>query len=424
MPMQQITNTIQSNFITELPQGRNLTFSVDFKGLEETTNRYQLLLLVKKVGKLAGFTPRMISLLDYYLAYTRDVDWEEGGRPIVYQSLSKTALDLGVSERQIQKLEATLFEVGAIRFNDSGNHRRYGQRDNETGRILWAFGVELTPLAFLRPELESKLHEKELYDQAWLETKRKISWHRRQIRAAIQIVTEESEPSRELAELLQVWNSEYEAIAVQIRTHIKLPELRLLLDRHKKLHSTITEQLGVGVPENNNAPVRASLPKRTTNYSPTSEPKFAHYKSTTQLKNKSCSPEDNCFQESVVEPPAPKQPTSSLGIEHITLKMALSVAGQRVKDRLPLQEPNWNDLIEAAYSARTKLGISQSSWGRACQTMGRAAAAVCLMVTERATMRSENRVRQPAAYFAGMIKKAEQGELRLYRSVFGLLEGE
>lgn len=48
----------------------------DFTGLEEGADRYALLLLVKKVGKLAGFSPRMIHLLDYYLAFTRDCDWE------------------------------------------------------------------------------------------------------------------------------------------------------------------------------------------------------------------------------------------------------------------------------------------------------------------------------------------------------------
>ena len=71
-----------------------------------------MLLLVKKVGKLAGFTVRAIDLLEYYVAYTRDDDWKEGGRPIVYQSITRTALDLGVSERQIQKLESTLFACG------------------------------------------------------------------------------------------------------------------------------------------------------------------------------------------------------------------------------------------------------------------------------------------------------------------------
>ena len=50
----------------------------DFTGLEENVNRYDLLLLVKRMGKKAGFTPRMINLLDYYMAFTRDLDWEQG----------------------------------------------------------------------------------------------------------------------------------------------------------------------------------------------------------------------------------------------------------------------------------------------------------------------------------------------------------
>lgn len=157
----------------------------DFTGLEEKTNRYDLLLLAKRTGKLAGFSPRMIYLLDYYMAFTCELDWEEGSRPIVYQSLARTSLDLGVTERQIQKLEKQLFEVGAITWNDSGNHKRYGKRDPNTGRIQYAYGVDLTPLAYLKTELEDKLQQKQLYDKAWLDTKRNISQYRRQIRSLI-----------------------------------------------------------------------------------------------------------------------------------------------------------------------------------------------------------------------------------------------
>ena len=127
----------------------------------------------------------MIELLDFYMAYTREIDWEEASRPIVFQSVSRTALALGVSERQIQKLEQQLFALGVITWNDSGNHKRYGQRDAQTGRIIYAYGVDLTPLAYLKEELQTKLHEKELHDQAWLETKRQISWYRRQIRSTL-----------------------------------------------------------------------------------------------------------------------------------------------------------------------------------------------------------------------------------------------
>jgi replication initiation protein RepC len=109
-----------------------------FLGLDANTKRYDLLTLVKRVGKTAGFTSRMTELLDYYMSFTREVDWSEGHSPIVYQSSSRTALDLCISERQIQRLEQELFEVGAVTWHDSGNHRRYGQRCAETGEILFA----------------------------------------------------------------------------------------------------------------------------------------------------------------------------------------------------------------------------------------------------------------------------------------------
>ena len=67
---------------------RSLQRSEDFSGLEQDTQKYDLLLLVKRAGKRAGFSPRMVELLDYYMAFTRDIDWERGSRPIIYQSLA------------------------------------------------------------------------------------------------------------------------------------------------------------------------------------------------------------------------------------------------------------------------------------------------------------------------------------------------
>ena len=173
----------------------SLAQSENFTGLEHDVNRYDLLLLVKRIGKGAGFSAKMIHLLDYYMAFTRDIDWEEGGQPIVYQSQSKTSLDLGVSERQIQNIEKALFEVGALTWNDSGNHRRYGQRCESTGAILYAYGVDLTPLAYLKDNLTTKLDQKKRHDSAWMELKQQISWYRSLIRGFIaEIVEAEPDP--------------------------------------------------------------------------------------------------------------------------------------------------------------------------------------------------------------------------------------
>lgn len=389
----------------------------EFTGLEEGADRYGLLLLVKKAGRVAGFTPRMIQLLDYYLAFTRDIDWEEGSRPIVFQSLARTALDLGVSERQVQKLEASLFAAGAITWCDSGNHKRYGQRCPQTGRLLYAFGVDLTPLAYLRGELETKLAEKQLYDDAWMQAKRDISACRRQLRALLAEWAQRDGAWGELA----TWERQYDEIAVQIRTHLDLASLRRLLASHQSLLSRLSDRMGVSSARENNRPQRAPVSEKTPDRSCRGETGFVHYKSTTQPINTLGSRGDAGFQESVAEGPAADAPVTSSGLQHVTLSMAVSAASPRLRERLPI-EPTWSDLVDAAYLMREELGVSQASWGEACALLGRNGAALCLLVTDRARDRAQDPVRLPAAYFRGMIARARAGGLRLHSSVFGLLE--
>jgi len=427
----------------------------DFTGLEEGVNRYDLLLLVKRAGKVSGFSSKMIQLLDYYMAFTRDMDWEEGSRPIVYQSLSRTALDLGVSERQIQRLEQSLFEVGALSWNDSGNHRRYGQRCTDTGRILYAFGVDLTPLAYLRAALKAKLEEKQLYDRAWMETKRQISWYRRQIRSTLL----EAEEGDLLSDTdLTSFDRDYDAIAMQIRTHMDLQTLRSLLEDHKELHSRIISDLDKQVTtkaaidgDNNHAALNAS--QITNKESCANDQNDAHYKYTNQKQSNkldTCREQSQCFQKSVAESssddlrvsegggdrevlkqakvhqPEKKDAVSQTGLQHVSLKQLLNISSDRLKEHLPIESRpmNHNDFIEAAFKLTSKLGISQSSWGHGCLTLGRIGAAVCVILTDQANLREENRVMKPGAYFNAMINRAKVGELKLQQSVMGILKRE
>ena len=54
-----------------------LTDIEEHEGLSKDVDRYALLTLVKRVGKALGFTPRMIQLLDYYMSFTRECDWQK-----------------------------------------------------------------------------------------------------------------------------------------------------------------------------------------------------------------------------------------------------------------------------------------------------------------------------------------------------------
>ncbi|MBR9800424.1 hypothetical protein GYB59_01400 [bacterium] len=393
-------------------------FCDTFAGLEEGVDRYDLLLLIKRVGTYAGFTPRQIQLLDYYMAFTRGCDWEEGARPIVYQSISRTALDLGVSERQIQKLEQGLFQLGAITWHDSGNYKRYGQRDPGTGRIIYAYGVELTPLAALKEQLQEKLAEKQHYDRTWMETKRQISWYRSQIRATLQ---EGREQGREVQ--FAPFLERYDEIAIQLRTSLNLDRLQDLLQRHQTLLSDLNDALGEGAAKKQQAAQHANSEETTGDCSASNEAEFVHKQSTTQESFNELNTEGPMgpgLQERQTGPTEQTGNPPDTGLQHVTLGMAIHAASEEFRALLPT-EPSWSDLVDAGYAMRRELRVPQEVWGEACQLLGRNGASLCLLVADQACRRPENPVRQPAAYVRAMVSRASRGELQLHRSIFGLL---
>ena len=442
--------------IAELKQGRGgrtssplhrraQEMSEEFAGLESDVNRYDLLLLVKRIGKQAGFTPRMIALLDYYMAFTKDHDWTRGSSPVVYQSLSKTALDLGISERQVQRLEQSLFEAGALSWNDSGNHRRYGKRD-DAGRILYAYGVDLTPLAYLKDALQSKLQEKQLTDAAWMDTKRQISYYRGQIRAVMcEMELLQMDGQGDYTAIIDDLQSRYEPISLQIRTHLSLEDVRGLLASHKELHA-----IALAAVDSSSVDKSLKTSQETKQMSPTNDSDDVHYNSTIKKQSdKSDTSRDKPrgFQESSNKPQVLHTQTSrpavtpakaeekfseseelvlATGLQHITLKQALNASSERFRDHMPMHNRPmcWNDFVEAAYKLKSELSISQNSWANACAILGRNGAAICLLLTDQAQQREHKPVYKTGAYFNAMINRAKEGELHLHNSVFGILKKE
>jgi replication initiation protein RepC len=81
--------------------------------------------------------------------------------------------------------------------------------------------------------------------------------------------------------------------------------------------------------------------------------------------------------------------------------------------------PDWRDIVDAAGTGlRAELGVSASLWGEACRIMGREQAAVALAIVS--TKPAAYFTRGAGGYFAGMVRKAERGELRLERTLWAL----
>lgn len=369
------------------------------------------------------------------MIFTREIDWQQGSQPIVYKSQYQTAMDLNISERHVQRLEKQLFEAGALTWNDSANHKRYGQRDPQTGKILYAFGVDLTPLAYLKAELENIVHEQQLYKAAWMETKRQISWHRSQIKSIL------AEMSEIEAKGQGALNASYEQIAIRYSTTMSLEMLRSMLAEHKTVYNDALTVLETAYS------LRKQGKESCKTDSSVRHKQDTNYNQLNKLTTRSSS--CNCFQESSSQmpvdkhaafeheassiepkgidqaPEVPKHPAIQAGLEQITGKQLLNAASPRFKNHIPMrngQAMSMDDIVSAAYALRPDLHISQKSWGRACNLLTRYGAAVCILLLDQAMQREENCVMKPAAYFNAMINRAMTGELHLQKSVMGLLK--
>jgi|GEM_PF-3484620 len=147
-----------------------------------SSRRYHLIRLLEAVGEQWGLSRSAMAHLVYLIRHTQEVDWQPGNRVVVYKSVTVMARDHGVSERQIHNREQGLCELLGLKIRVSGNFRRYGRRDAESGRILQAFGVDLAPLKALLPALESAAQAREQERQQWQTLKHTLSGLRGSIR--------------------------------------------------------------------------------------------------------------------------------------------------------------------------------------------------------------------------------------------------
>ena len=412
-----------------------LKVASEFEGLPEGVDRLDLLHLVKDVGSYAGFTQNMVALLEYYVMFTRDCDWAPGGRPIVYQSLVKTARKFRVSERQIQYLENALANAGALTWDSSGNNKRFGFRHPESGEIVYAYGVDLSPLAALREQLEHKKAERAVLDEAWYSTKRQISWYRARIRSLIAEAKEFPALECAAAEAQHA----YDGIDGHIRSYMSLEDLNTLLDAHIRLHDELKATIETTVPAEQACGLINHL---TQNTSPTDDKNFVHKYSTNKplsLERDTCSPSDkDAPKGSVADSSQPKSVAGSGGevsrgawmaalseeMGRISWKQVLAAGSERFREHLPMHDRalTWPDIVEAAYQLLPILGISKSAWLDACMTLGRDGAALCIIIIDQKVQDPKCNIRNPGGYLRKMTERAKTGELNLHGSVFGLLK--
>ena len=388
---------------------------------------------VKRVGAYIGLKAGDMMLLDTLGAFTQAQDWEEGQRPIVWASNAYLMEQTGFSLSALKRHARWLAEIGVISFQDSPNGKRWGRRDVD-GRIVEAYGFDLSPLSARVEEFE-KLHaelqaERELCQRL----KRQITVARRMIRARI-----EAAVSSALRGPWTQFTGLFEELLDRLpRRHEASDQLARLLTWFKQLQERVEaaylKATKVVKPVENTPEISRQVSEKTQKINPREVISEPHILITNQLDPVICNSSEKEEAATVV--------SNAQTEDRVDSELEEWVAEVR-KKRTALDLPtimqacpefaswarnmggflkDWGDLHRVAGQLRPMIGISEHAWNVAQDRMGtQVATAAFALVFEK---HSAGEVSSPGGYLRGMVEKAGAGELHLERSFYGRLSGQ
>lgn len=440
-----------------------------FRGLPSDVSRWDLLRLVKRVGRSYGLTSCMLQHLEFLIEHTQDQDWQEGSRPIVYSTLLRMSQLRGLSCRQLRNLENQLLKRKMITWKDSPNHRRFGHR-NESGHIAEAFGVDLSPLALLYSEMREVAAEQDLKYQQWQHARRQLSAvkrtakgllaeaFKRQLRDAealgiAYMATDEKIISSTTVEDMKKAGRQMHLLIDQLKAALNAPSPSL--SHAQPAADTIPEQSLVNKghfqEESNKTSARAEedFPLYSTLHSSPSS--ISEDCNPLPVDNRSDAPASQAGritvgsadtgqtaqqeeQDSIVsqislfdpgempqEAVKPEISEAETGIDRLQPEDIVRAAGRMFSANL-IQPADgkpwtWDHIIAASDQLASWFGMRRAAWDAAGQTIGYKAAAVCVMLGDARRFDPLNPVDNVPGFVHGCVRKARLGELNLLKSV-------
>lgn len=117
----------------------------------EPTSPGKVLSAFKRAARSLGIPRSLVELVDYLIGRTFPSDWQ-GGAIMAWPSNATLCDALDIGRTQLKTLIRSGQELGLFEMNDAPNGQRYGHRAG--GRIVSAYGFNLTPLVARRAEFE------------------------------------------------------------------------------------------------------------------------------------------------------------------------------------------------------------------------------------------------------------------------------
>lgn len=402
----------------------------DFEGTQKRPG--EVLSIVKKAGAYIGMNAQHEILLDKLFMLTQPQDWTDASPvgPVVFGSNEFLADETNRSVPTTKRLLSELIAFGLICPRDSANGRRWGRRD-EHGQLVEAYGFSLSPCAARFPEF-AEAAERRIADRKERgRLKATITREKKRIAAA-------AAKAEAGWELFQSWLAEVAAIISQ-RARANLKRLRDLAARMTELRVEAEAAAELSCGPDPRAGWRAGDAPREEPAEPAPRQAASEvrsqYKSTpegldsdTPITATQHLPSlwDSCGSRSKEEwsrvgtiGPNPELVAEADLEKHgVTPGMVLSLVTQPRLSDLG-QDPSWSLVHAEATQLAEDRRLDRRLTAQLAEIVGRQAAAVAIITTARKADRWE--VRNEGGYLRRMLEIARSGELRMGRTVWGLI---
>lgn len=359
-----------------------------FAGLPEGMTRWRLMAALRTAARSMRLTASMLALVEHYVDQTFDADWSAGGEPIVIRPLTDTAAALGLTERHVRNLETALAERGLLVWRDSGNHRRFGQRDPATGQLISGYGPSLAPMAMRAGEIIEAAARTRAGLQERRRLRAEIAALRRRLHAAYDALAEAglSKPADPVPDLPR-----------RVDARMSLEHIRTIVESLRQTTTATEERLLETAPQ-------------------------SHWRSDkTAMEEMACPPYDNARKETF-RTTGSKTPTATITLKTVEQRAALLMKKTAEK----LGAPETEDISDTAEHIRWHCGIDQQAWSRARRKMGVESTALCAtLIGQRLKDQGKTPViRDPSAYLEAMTRRHGQRRLDLVASIRAMIRRE
>lgn len=361
---------------------------------ELVVGKWKVFREVAEARQLLDLQDRAVAVLNALLSFYPGGELKAGDRLVVFPSNAQlSARAHGIAGTTLRRHLAALVEAGLLIRRDSPNGKRYAHRDGD-GQIGQAFGFDLAPLLFRSAELAAMAQEVARERQAFRRAREALTICRRDVRKLISAAMEEEADGDWVA-----FEERYLSIVSSLcrspcRQQVEdtLAEMELLRDEvinqleiHLKSRKTATNDV------QNGRHIQESKTESDTEFEP-------------------------CSEKEQGAPVEPRKRRDAELMKVIPLGVIVR-ACPKITDYGPAGTiSSWRELMGAAVTVRSILGVSPSAYQDACEAMGpENAAATIACILERA-----EHINSAGGYLRALTARSLRGEFSLGPALLAL----